>query len=65
MTQKIDPASDPKIATHTSDRKKRKVVNTSNGDLQQKLLSSQTIPIITTAIDPQIGDIVATCGAYL
>ena len=32
---KGNPASDPKIATHTSDGKKIKVTYTSNGDLQQ------------------------------
>ena len=33
---KGDPASNPKVATHTSKGKKRKVTDTSNGDLQQK-----------------------------
>ena len=32
---KGDPASDPKVATHTTDGNKRKVTDTSNGDLQQ------------------------------
>ena len=57
-----DPASNPKVATHTNDRKKRKLTGTSNGDLQQKLLSNRTLPIITTTIDPRIEDTVATCG---
>ena len=38
---KGDTASHPKVATHTSDGKKRKVTDTSNGFLQQKLLSNQ------------------------
>ena len=37
-------------------------MNTSNGNFQQTLLSNRTLPIITTAIDPQIYDRVATCG---
>ena len=60
---KCNPASDPKIATHISDGKKRKVMGTSNGDLQQKLLSNRTLQIITTTMDPWIGDRVGTCGA--
>ena len=60
---KVNPASYPKIASHTSDGKKRKVMNTSNGDLQQKLLSNRTLPIITTTMDPWIGDRAVTCGA--
>ena len=36
---------------------------TSNKDLQRKLLSNRTLPIITTKICPQIGDRVATSGA--
>ena len=58
-------ASDPKIATHTSDEKKRKSIDTSNRYLQQKLLRNQTLPIITTMIDPRIDDRVAPCGASL
>ena len=57
-----DPASDPKVATHTSDGKKRKATDTSNGNLQQKLLSNWTFPIITATIEPQIPDMVATYG---
>ena len=59
---KGNPTSNPKVATHTSDGKKRKVTDTSNGDLQQNLLSNRTLPIITTMIDPRIDDRVATCG---
>ena len=59
---KGDPASDPKVYTHTSDRNKIKVTGTSNGNLQQKLLSNRTLPIITTKIDPPILDRVETCG---
>ena len=59
---KEDPASDPKVATHTSDGKKIKVTDTRNVNLQQKLLSHQTLPIITTTIEPRITDMFATCG---
>ena len=58
---KGDPASNPKVANHTSDRKKRKVKNTRNRDLQKKLLSNWNLPIIPTTIDPQIDDGIATC----
>ena len=60
---KIDPASNPEIATQTSDIKKRKVTDTRNRDFQQKLLSNRTLTIITATIDPRIDDMVATCGA--
>ena len=60
---KVDPLSNRKIVTHISDGKKIKVTDTSNEDLQQKLLSNRTLPIITTTIDPHIDDMVATCGA--
>ena len=59
---KGNPASDPKVATHNSDGNKRKVTDTRNRKLQQKLLSNRTLPIITTVIDHLITDIVATCG---
>ena len=65
MMKKGNPASNPKIATHTSDGKKRKVMDTINRDLQQKLLSNRTLPIITTTMDPWIGDRAVTCGASL
>ena len=61
---KGDPASDLNIATPTSDRKKRKVTDTSNGYLQQKLLSNWTLLIITTTINPRIDNRVAPCEAY-
>ena len=41
---------------------KRKFTDTSNVNLQQKLLSSQTLLIITTTNDPRIPDRVVTCG---
>ena len=63
--EKVDLASYPKVATHTSDRNKRKVTDTSNGDLQQKLLSNQTLPIINTMIGLCINDRVVTPGASL
>ena len=59
------PASDPKIYNHTSDRKKRRVTDTSNGYLQQKLLSYRTLPIITMTMDHRIENRVATYGASL
>ena len=59
---KGNPTIDSKVATHTCDRKKRKVTDTSNGILQQKLLINRNFLIITTSIDPQIPDRVATCG---
>ena len=53
-----------KIATHTSEEKERKVTDTINGDLQQKLLSNWALPIITMTIDPQIDNKIETCGAF-
>ena len=47
----------------TSDGKKGKVTDTRHGDLQQKLWSNRTLPIITTTMDPRIDDRVTTCGA--
>ena len=49
---KGDPASDPNVATHNTDINKRKVTDSRNRDLQQKVLSNQTLPIITTEIEP-------------
>ena len=60
---KGDPESDPNVATHTIDRKKRKVTDTSNGYLKQKILSNQITLIITTTIDPRIDNRVATSGS--
>ena len=57
-----DPARYMKTATHTSDRKKRKVMDTSNGYLQQKLLSNRNLQIVTTTMDPRIGNMIVTCG---
>ena len=57
-----DPESNPKIYTPTSDRKERKVTDTSNGYLKQKLLSNRTLPIIVMTMDPKIDDRIATCG---
>ena len=44
---KSDPVSNQKLATHTSDRNKINVKDTSNEDLQQKLLSNRTLLIIS------------------
>ena len=57
-----DPASNPKVYTHTSDGKKRKVTDISNENLQQKLIINRILPIITMKIDPRIPDRVATFG---
>ena len=57
-----DTVSYPKGATYTSDKKKRKATDTSNRNLQHKLLMNRTLPIINTTIDPRIPDRVATCG---
>ena len=54
---KINPESNPKVVTHTSDGNKRKLSDTSNRNLQQKLLINRTLLIITTPIDPQIDNI--------
>ena len=62
---KYDPAGYRKIATHTSDGKKRNVIDTSNGDLQQQLLSNQTLLIITTMIDSRIDNMVVTYGVSM
>ena len=59
---KGDPASDSKIAIHTSDGKKRKVTDTSNGYFQQELLSNRTPLIITTVVEPRIEDMAVTCS---
>ena len=59
---KDDYASDPKTVPHTSDGKKRKVTDTSNGNLQQKLLINQTPLIISTMFEPLITDSFATYG---
>ena len=60
--EKGDHTSNPETATHTSDGKKRKVTDTSNGILQQKSLSNRTLLIVTTMMDPRIGDRISTCG---
>ena len=57
-----NPSSNPKVATHTSDRKKIKVTDTSNGNLQQNLLINWTLLIITMTIDLRIPDSFGTCG---
>ena len=56
------PERDPKIVTHTSDGKKIKVTDTSNGDLHQTLLINRTLPIITTMMDPPVDDSIETCS---
>ena len=56
-----DPVINQKVVTHTSDRKKRKVTDIINRNLQHKLLINWTLQIITMTIDPWILDRVATC----
>ena len=53
-----DPKSDPLVATHTSDRKKREVTDTdtTKGNSPQKLLMNSTLPIIILLIDLLIAD---------
>ena len=60
--KKGNPESDLKTVTHTSDGKKRKVTDTNNKILQQKILSNRTLPIVTTIMDPNIDNMIATCG---
>ena len=57
-----DPKSDPLVATHTSDGKKRKITDTdtTNGNSPQKLLINRTIPVIIPPIEPPIADGVAS-----
>ena len=56
------PASNPKTVAHTSDGKKRKVTDTSNGIFQQKLLSNRNLPIVTKMMYPRTDNMIATCG---
>ena len=58
----VHPKIDQKVATQTSEGNKRKVTGTTNENSPHNLLSNPTLPIITTGIDPQIPDGVATCG---
>ena len=59
---KVDPTRNPKTVTHTSDENKRKVTDTRNKYLQQKLWSNRTLSIVTTTMDPRIDNSIATCG---
>ena len=58
---KGDPASDPKTVTHTSNGKVQ-VMNTSNKNLQPKLLSNRTLPVIALTMHPMIDDRIVTGG---
>ena len=53
-----DQKSDPLVATHTSDGKKRKVTDndTTNVNYPPKLLINRTLSIITPSINPRIAD---------
>ena len=55
----INPNSDPNVATHTSDGKKRKVTDTdtNNGNSPRKLLINRLIPEIIPVIIPPIDHI--------
>ena len=57
----VDPKSDPLVATHNSEGKKRKVTDTdtTNGNSPQNLLINRTLPIIIMPIEPQITNGVA------
>ena len=50
---KGDPASDPKTVTHTSDGK-GKVMDTINGNSQQKILSNRTLPVVVPTMNLRI-----------
>ena len=58
-----DPKRDPKVATHASDEKRRKVTDTdtTKGNSPQNILINRTLLIITMPIDPRIPDGVAAC----
>ena len=58
---KGDPASDRKTVTHTSDRK-GKVMDNSNGNFQQNLLSNWTLPVVVPEMNPRIDDRIAPIG---
>ena len=59
---KGNPISDMNIVTHTSDGEKIKATDTSNGILQQKLLSNRTPPIVTTTMYLRINNTIETFG---
>ena len=60
-SDKNDTERDPLVATHTSDRKKRKVTDndTTNRKSPQKSLINRTLPMAIPLIDPRIPDGVA------
>ena len=58
---KDNPARYPKTVTHTSDKKKRRVLYTSNRISQQKLLNKLTLRVITTTMNHKIQNRIATC----
>ena len=59
--KKVNPERDPKTVTHTNDKNKIKVADTSNGILQQNLLSNRIFPVVTTKMDPRTEDRIVTC----
>ena len=65
MTQKAILQINLKVDIHTSDKKKRKVIDTTNSNLQQTLLSNRSLLITTTMIDPHIDDRIVTSAVSL
>ena len=60
-----DPKMNPNVATYTSDGKKRKVVDTTDVNFLQNLLSNRMLPVITTIIKLRIPDGVVPCVGNL
>ena len=56
--EKGNPAINHNTVNHTSDGK-GKVMNTSNGNSQQKLLSDRTLPVVILTINPRIDNRIA------
>ena len=65
MTEKAILQINLKVDIHTSDKKKRKVIDTINSNLQQTLLRNRSLLIITIMIYPHIDDRIATSAVYL
>ena len=47
----VDPTRDPKTVTHISNGK-GKVMDTSNGNFEQKLLSNRNLPVVVPTMAP-------------
>ena len=62
--EKGDLASNPKTVNQTSEEK-GKGTDTSNGNLQQKLLSNRNLPVVVLTMNPRIDyNIVPIGGCY-